>query len=200
LPLEGEAILADDEKIDVAAIPLRPSTAEKIDPKRFLRLNDVSLTENIDTALFTVFGFPAMLSFHEKSTFKVTKFFHMAAMPDDKSPSLANYDPRYNFLVDANRDETRGLDGRVVDFRYRGGVRAQFPKDLGGISGGGVWKIVDGPNDNHEGCGPARLVGVETGVYSKPPCMQATRWKHVVSLLASAMPELRPAIELWRAP
>ncbi len=198
LPLEGETALADDDKIDVAAMRLKASTAEKIEPRRCLRLDDVSFDDDIDAALFTVFGFPTMLSYDEKSILRVTKFFHLAAMPEKRPTSLRCFDPRHNFLIDADGDETRGLDGKVVDFVYRGGVRARFPKDLGGISGGSVWKIADGPNDHHRGSEPARLVGVETCVYSNPPCIQATRWRYVLSLIASAFRDLQPAIDLLR--
>ncbi len=200
LSFAGDGMLDTTGKADVAALHLHSDVANKIDPKRFLRLDHVSLSENIDNGLFAVFGFPSMMSFREGADLKITRFFLMSSIYDGDTKGLENYDARLHFAIGADIDDTRGKDGKLIDFTYPGGVRANFPGDLGGISGGSVWMIATHPQDRQEGSATARLVGVETGVHQKSQCIRATRWKEVVNLLLNAMPDLEPAIALWRGP
>jgi hypothetical protein len=201
LSFAGDGILESTSNADVAALHLLPKVADQIDPTRFLRLDHISLSQNIDNGLFAVFGFPSMMSFPQGADLKVTKFSLMASIYEGDTDALENFDPRVHFAIEADSDDTRGEDGKPIDFTYpAGGVRANFPGDLGGISGGSVWMVAHNPQDRQEGCATARLVGVETGVHQKSQCIRATRWKEVIYLLLNAMPDLRPAIALSRGP
>jgi hypothetical protein len=198
IPLIGMAILGEP-RFDVAAIQLSPLVVEQLEGKLFLRLHDVCFEQDLSNAMFWVCGFPEILSNHENEILKLTRFHHMADAYDGDTSALANYEERYHLLVAASLDEIRGVDGKPMEYRYKDGTPAAFPRELGGISGGSVWSISDKTipiktNNSQR----ARIVGVETGVFHRKECIKATRWKAVVNMLGDAMPELLPAIKMWR--
>jgi hypothetical protein len=104
-----------------------------------------------------------------------------------------------HFLVDADLSETRTSDGKLMEFRSRSGRDAEFPRELGGVSGGSVWKLADNPQDiGKRGPASARIVGVLTGVYEMTTFIVATRWSAVLEMLRDAIPDLRGPIDFWR--
>jgi hypothetical protein len=104
-----------------------------------------------------------------------------------------------HFLVSADLSQTRTIDGKPMEFRSRNGSEAEFPGQLGGISGGSVWKLADDPKDiSKRAPASARIVGVVTGIYSDTTLMVVSRWSSVIGLLRNALPELCGPIALWR--
>jgi hypothetical protein len=198
VPFEGDAMCDERDTFDVAAVHLKPHVAEKIDPRRFLRLGNVSFVEDFTDGLFIVFGYPEMMFSHEKGNLKIVLFHHGGPVYCGDTSGLENYDPHVNLLVDADINETRGVDGKPIEFRYSQGLSAQFPTELKGISGGSVWQIMWNPRDIRDNAKNARIVAVETATYQKSRCIKATRWKVVVQMLRLAMPKLQPAIDMWR--
>lgn len=197
--LEGTGYVIDDEALDIAIIQLLPDVAEQLDAKAFVRLGDVSTSSNLDMCMFALFGFPIVLSCNDNQSIKLTKFHFVAPAYDGSTSALGNYNPQNHILLAANRANAKSLDGTPMAFTYQGGMEAPFPRELGGISGCGVWKIADSPLDAcRTTADKARLVGVETAVYHESECIKVTRWTEVISLIRSALPELEPAISMWR--
>jgi hypothetical protein len=200
VPLEAEAILGDSDGLDVAVLRVRPDVAARFENRDFLRLHQVCRhKEDLSEAMVAVIGFPEIMSGIDNGILSFTKFYHVAPSLDDRMFGLDKYDSRMHFLVEADLSETRMIDGKVMEFRSRKGREATFPRELGGVSGGSVWKLADNPKDIAKRApGSARMVGVMTGVYSETTFMVASRWSSVIGLLREAFPDLRGPIDLWR--
>lgn len=199
IPFEGDAILDERDTFDVAAVHLKPHVAEKIDPKRFLRLTNVSFVEDFAEGIFIVFGYPEMMFSHDKSNLKIILFRHGGPVYTGETSVIPNYDSHVSLLLDADIDETRGVDGKPIEFCYSQGPSALFPTELKGISGGSVWQVMRNPHDIREDSGNARIVAVEVAICQARRCIRATRWKAVKHMLQSAMPtKLGRAIDMWR--
>jgi hypothetical protein len=200
VPLEAEAILSDSDGLDVAVLRLNPSVVADFANKDFLRLDRVCRDkEDLSEAMFAVIGFPEIMSGIENGILKFTKFHHIAPAYEGDGFALDGFYPSVHFLVDADPSETRTNDGKPMEFRSRSGDAADFPRQLGGISGGSVWKLADGPKGLAKRApGSARMVGVEIGIFSDTTCMLASRWSSVIGMLRNALPELCGPIDLWR--
>jgi hypothetical protein len=198
VPLEGEAILDTRDAFDIAAVQLKPQVAQKIDAKRFLCLTQVCFIEDFAEGLFMVFGYPEMMFSHDKGNLKIILFHHGGPVYTGETSVIPNYEPHVSLLLDADVDETRGVDGKPIDFRYAQGPSAPFPAELKGISGGSVWQIMRNPHDIRGDSGHAKIVAVEVAVCQARRCIRATKWKAVRQMLRSAKPELRAAIDMWR--
>jgi hypothetical protein len=198
IPFEGDAILDQRDTFDVAAVHLKPHVAEKIDPRRFLGLSNVSFIEDFAEGLFIVFGYPEMMFSHDKGSVKITLFHHGGPVYTGETSVIPNYDSDVNLLLDADINEARGVDGKPIEFRYPLGPSAPFPTELKGISGGSVWQVLHNPHDISEDSRNARIVAVEVAVCQPRRCIRATRWKAVKHMLRSAMPKLQPSIDMWR--
>jgi hypothetical protein len=199
VPLEAEAILGDTADLDVAVLRLKQSVTAHFRNQDFLRLDRVYRDkEDLTEAMLAVIGFPEIMAGIENGILKFTKFYHVAPAVEE-----GVFDDTFNahvhFLVDADLSETRMLDGRRMEFKDRRGFVAEFPRKLGGISGGSVWMLAHGPKDiSKRAPGSGRIVGVVTGVYSESKCMIASRWSSVIAMLRDAIPDLRGSIDLWR--
>ncbi|HJT77631.1 MAG TPA: hypothetical protein VJ739_10565 [Gemmataceae bacterium] len=198
IPLDGEAILDERDEFDIAAVHLKGRVAERIDPKRFLRLNNISFAEDLAKGLYAVFGYPEMMFSHDKDELKIVLFYHGGPVYAGETSVIPNFDASASLLLDADIDETRGADGKPIDFCYPQGPSAPFPTELKGISGGSVWRIMQDPNDIRENPEGARIVAIEVAICQPKRCIRATRWKAVKHMLQSEMPRLRPAIDIWR--
>jgi hypothetical protein len=130
---------------------------------------------------------------------KITTFFHMAPMCDEIPTFLGDYDPRLHVLIDMDFARTRGTDGTIADLRTASGDRLTCSKqDLGGLSGGSVWRNINSLHGVPQDSSSARLVAVITDVYSSCDCVRATWWKAVIDLIYKNFHDLHPAIEMWR--
>ena len=130
----------------------------------------------------------------EKLQLKALEYVTYASSADRKQ--LTGFDSRYHLLLCGAAEQITLPDGSDVVFQDRSGRAATFPRDLKGISGCAVWAIGD-LTLPVEDWGPARVVGVQTGVYQESEVIRATRWVAVTTLLNETYPELRPAMQLW---
>jgi hypothetical protein len=71
------------------------------------------------------------------------------------------------------------------------------PADLRGISGCAVWKLSTAQISSTWTADNVRVVGVQTGVFSKAGAIKATKWKYVIWCLTQLVPDLRNAFRLW---
>jgi hypothetical protein len=198
VPLAGTWFLGQ-EPLDVAVLKLDSFVLEHLETDSFLRLNHVSFEEDFSKSMFTIFGFPQIMSTDEKGVLRRTRFHFMTYGFTGNTTTLEDYQHDHHFLLRAALSEATTIKGRPLEFNYRGGVSAPFPRELRGMSGCSVWKIADANsptrfrNSEH-----ARIVGVQTGVYHKEECIKATKWAAVIGVIVQAIPELRGPVELWR--
>jgi hypothetical protein len=191
----------DNDAHDVALYKLNDRQVDRLDGVEFVRIGDVSFSDNLSSGYFVVCGFPGMWSTVSDSDDAVmkSKLLQYGTYPFMGSTTALNgYDPRRHFLLQGTSDSTLDHNGEPTAFRTRSGHSADMPRDLGGVSGCSVWMIGDFrtpvPNWSRQS---ARIVGIETGVFHERGALKATRWNAVASVLHSAFPELRPVIEMY---
>jgi len=191
----GEAILASN--VDVGVLELNSEEAKKIPPERFLRLDHFSTDVGTADSLYAVMGFPQMMFNLENE--RVIKYHLLATAWEGNPEELGGYENDFHFHIGASLDETRGPDGKPIEFMYPGvSVSAPFPQELKGISGGPVWRIANSPHENQSDSSHARIVGIECGVFQKAQCIRAVKWGPVINMIAAARPDLRAPIGLKR--
>lgn len=189
----------DDDPFDVAVYKLPEPAVERLRGKRFVRRADVDLGEQSATAVFTLFCFPGLLataSQADDERLQLTPLEYTTHASSDNRELLNGFNPRYHLLLDGTPRQVTWPDGSDVRLEDKAGRAATLPRDLKGISGCSVWTIGDLKVPVGD-WGPARVVGVETGVYQPSEVIRATRWVAVTTLLYEAFPQLRPALELW---
>jgi hypothetical protein len=71
------------------------------------------------------------------------------------------------------------------------------PTNLKGISGCSIWKLSDGPISDEWDSSKARIVAVQTGVFSESGFIKATHWRHVIHVLKQVAPEVQPGLNLY---
>ncbi|HEV2969251.1 MAG TPA: hypothetical protein VGY55_04615 [Pirellulales bacterium] len=200
--LSGQWLCTDEDPFDIAVHQLPQSTVDKLKGKVFLRFDDIDFEPQSPLAVFTIFGFPEVWSSpstneSEKLTLKPFEF--TTYRYDRDTAALSGYEERYHLLLDAQPRDISLDDGSAAEFRTLQGLPASFPKDVVGISGCSVWRIGDLRVPIEEwGRDRARIVAVQTSVYSGKAAIKATRWIAVSTLIHDAFPELRPAMTLWR--
>jgi len=180
-------------KLDVAIFELSPKNAEDLEENMFLRLADVALDADMTSGLFVIFTVPACWSessFDDQSGPLKAKALQFITTPYEGDVSLlADFDPTVHIAFAANDEHLRDHDGSKISWPDRLG------KFLPGISGCAIWKIGDRA-DARPDAAAARVVGVETGVYSCPGVIKGTRWDAVRSLIQQGFPELRSAFNI----
>ncbi|HEV3301273.1 MAG TPA: hypothetical protein VG055_16600 [Planctomycetaceae bacterium] len=198
----GHQYGSDEDLFDVAVHRLPDDAVKRLAGKTFLRLTDVDCGEQSRTAVYTLFGFPAVWARPSAADSEVLQLRALQFTTyrfDRHTDALEGFQDRFHLLLDADPNGISNDDGSAAVFRNLDGQDMAFPRGLGGISGCSVWRIGDlrlPPSDWRRF--EARNVAVQTGVYSPRRAIKATRWIAVSTLLYDAFPELRPAIELWR--
>lgn len=184
VPLSGNVHRVKDPP-DVAIFQLEPSLAASVTGRHFLRLSEVALRPSAD-GCFWVFGFPAEMTEHipDDSSFQYRHFFFRLPLYN-RDAAIENLTPGLHFLLDAAHD----------DLRLNDSTPTRMPDRLGGISGCSIWQT-SWPKRNSSGDINARIVGVQTSYYRKPPLIKATNWEAVASVLYQACPDLRRPIEM----
>lgn len=197
----GSGPRSEDDKYDVALYQLDDRQIDRLENAQFVRIADASFEADLSKGYFVVSGFPAMWSTvlnRADDTMKSRVLqYGTYAFPGSTS-ALENYDATHHFLLEATPTETLDHTGGPISFRTRSGFSAQMPDDLRGVSGCSVWKVGDlsTPVETWSSSN-ARIVGIETGVYSTRRAIKASRWNAVTTLLYNAFPATRSAIELY---
>ncbi|MBK5275740.1 MAG: hypothetical protein JJE30_11890 [Desulfuromonadales bacterium] len=185
---------------DVAVCALNENQVAKLRSRIFLRLSDISFSDDLSQGYFLISGFPQIWSTacdQQVDTMKLRLLHFSTFSYQGDTAGLDGYDARYHLLLDAKHDDLLDKSGDKIQFRMRSGASARMPNDLQGVSGCSVWQIGDLRTPPHQWrSDQARLVAVQTSVYSKRSLIKATRWNALSTLLYTAFPELRPAIEL----
>lgn len=180
-------------KLDVAVFELSPQNAEDLEDNAFLRLADVALNADVNSGFFAIFGVPAVwsgLSLDDESGPVQIKALQFITTPYEGDVTvLQDFDPAAHIALAAGEDYHRNHDGEKINWP------APLKEFLPGISGCAIWKIADAFSPGAAANG-ARVVGVETGVFSKAGVIAGTRWGAVASLFRQRYPELRPALEI----
>jgi hypothetical protein len=168
------------EPADVAILPLGDEVVAALPNRTFLRLDEVALRASRPGGCW-VMGYLAETVEHGEAM--IYNPFLLAAPFIDPLSSMANFDPAFNFLLDAKRDELWWPDG----------TPANMPDRLEGVSGCPVWQLVgpDGWHPEHE-----RIVGVQIGYYRTRSAVKATHWGAVAELLSHYRPDLQEILTM----
>lgn len=187
-----------DDILDLAVYRLPPRAIGRLQRKRFLRRSDVEVGDLPPQAVFSLCGFPGVLSMPSRQPGETLRLqpFEYTTYASDSKGDIEGFDSQYHLLLDANAKQVTLPDGSEAVLRNTTGDPVSFPRGLRGISGCAVWMIGDLARIV-ETWGPARVVGVQTGVYHDNQLIRATRWRALCALLAKADPSLRRALELW---
>lgn len=183
---------------DVAILHLAVESVAELSDRSFLSLDEVWKRLPLEDDIYVVCGFPRAMSVSGTAeTCKLTLgplkivtslYDGPTMMLDCKTPKFENYDPRFHFLLNANKRNIRAMEG----------FEGEFPDDLRGISGCSVWKmnVKSYPRDKWSSEN-ARIVGVQNCAYQSR-AIRATHWSSVAALLLKTMPKLAPSLALWR--
>jgi len=195
-------IVSQGDSFDLAICPLDQSQSERLAKSTFVRIGDVSFQADLSRGFFVVFGYPSIWSTqstdsHDVMQLRALQYSTYAHGGD--TAALAGYDSRYHLLLDARPEQMFDASGATMRFTTRSGYSARMPDDLRGISGCGVWMIGDLTASCEKWrADQARLVGVETGVFTgRAAAIKATRWNAVMTLMHEAFADLRSTIRLY---
>lgn len=197
-------ITADDQnndQIDIALYQLDEREIDRLKTSEFIRIGDVCFDRDFSNAYFVVCGYPAMWSTtsHSADDEMKAKLLQYGTYAFKGSVSaLAGFNPDRHILLDGAPENLLDENGDAARIRTRSGYPASFPQDLSGVSGSSIWRIGDTNIPISEWqANDARIVAVQTGIYTSNGTIKATRWNSVASLLHAAFPELRPSIEMY---
>ncbi|MBI3822663.1 MAG: hypothetical protein HY289_08285 [Planctomycetes bacterium] len=193
--LLGGDLASTDHYFDVAVIAINEAAADNLKNKSFLRVGDITFAPPRSGDIFTAFGFPSVMSFTTGSRMGLGAMQITSQLYEGDTTRLLDFHPECHFCLMADPDQTQDELGNHANVRSRSGHVLEFPRDLGGISGCGVWQIGN-LNTMHEEQSEPRLVGVQTGVYSD--CIKVTRWGIVARMIEESMPQLKNALRLVR--
>lgn len=190
------------DPFDIAVLRLDSSIVNGLTNASFLRLGDISFSEDLSDGIFCLLGYPTLWS--QPSTnanrgleVKVLQYTTYAF--EGPVDALSEYQARFHLLLSAGLEGSADIEGNPCCFSDRSGAPAEFPRGLGGISGCSVWILGNNNKPLQDWRREdAKIVAVQTGVYHDRQIIKATRWVAVSTLLHEAFPELRPAMALWR--
>jgi hypothetical protein len=190
-----------DDLFDIAVLEIDASTIDRLVGRAFLRLDEVYFADDLSKGIFCVLGFPAIWSrpsVDNETALDVKPIQYTTDVYEGPTDFLGGYDSRFHLLLNADPAYLKASNGNPLNFTDRAGQPAEFPRGLGGLSGGSVWQIgvratqIKDLEEYHP-----RIVGIQTGIYHARGVIKATRWIAVSTLLYEAFPKLRPAMRLW---
>jgi hypothetical protein len=186
---------------DVAIYELNEYQCSHLSTAEFIRIGDVAFNTDLSNSFFLISGFPRMWSttIDEAQEMMHAKLLQFGTCSLEGSTSgLQNYDPELHILLSATPQLLFDHAGKESSFRTCTNSPAYMPDDLRGVSGCSVWEIGNFRKPFTSWTkAECRLVGIETGVYSKLGAIKATRWNAVATLLYEAVPAIRPVIEMY---
>lgn len=174
-PLIG-TLYSTGKAVDIAIFHLDPALVAGLVGKRFLRLSDVEFRRDLGNGWYFLHGYPFCDSHPSKDLLTTLQgeFTYGAGLYAGKTTGFGSYRPEFHILL-AYDGESRHADD---------GSPAELPRSLGGISGSSVWL---GFSERHvmDDWTPmlAKVVGVQTMVYSDKKVAQATRWAGVAVVI-----------------
>lgn len=189
------------DPFDIAVLKLTSEVVEKLAADSFLRLNEIDFEEDLSKGIFALFGYPSRLSTpstRSNDTLSIRPFQFVTYAYEGLTDFIKDFNERLHLLLSAKPTDMTSISGMSGGLVDRNGNPIDFPKGLGGISGCSVWRI--GRRDRaivRWAEEKPKIVAVQTGVYEDSQIIKATRWIGVSTLMHSAFPELRAALDLW---
>lgn len=176
-----------DDFYDLAVRELDKEMVEFLAGYQFVQLLDVDTTQAVVDDLYFVCGFPTKLAREARvgeAGLRLTRFFALTYPHQGATEELPNYQRDCHILLDARRKFAVELVGT-----------GPMPDTLRGISGCSIWKT-NLMTVGRENWTPAhaRIIAVQTQVYTKAQLIRGTMWKIVANLFHKAYPELQPAL------
>jgi hypothetical protein len=166
---------------DIGLWELDALTIKSLTNKRFLNRHGISLTEDLTKGIYFLAGSPSIWARADSETKTGHwKWLRYVAHPYPERNELPNFDERFHMAICLGDDPT-------------------LPAELRGISGCPIWKLSDFPVADDWKPTEARLVAVQTCVYSDRPlkAIRGTKWRYVLPVLIEMHPEIRDIFNLW---
>lgn len=176
-----------DSNFDIGIIEILSTYLEDFRENTFIELSD-TLTDEIPTSsILTFIGYPSVWVDQDASILKPLQY--TGYRYENRVPG---YKDDYYIFISALPNESTGEPGDPISYRGLDGTMLNFPEDLRGVSGCGVWMIGDRLTEPQTWkLNTPKLVGVETGVFNDPKSINVLRWIIVTTLIHSAYPDLR---------
>ena len=188
---------------DIAVYEFSSEQLKRIAGASFVRIADVEFERDLSRGYFLVSGFPVMwsstLTEINPEAPMTTKLLQYGTWTlQGAVTGLDDYDPETHFLLETKPATLLNPEGKAAVFRTNSGHPADMPQDFQGVSGCSVWMIANlAKSPDTWKKSPARLVGVETGIYRKRSAIKVTRWNAVTTLLYNCRPSLRNVLALY---
>jgi len=183
----------EEDSRDVAAIKLSKEAAKRIlTTKRAISMRDIRVEPERSPGMFFICGFPqAWTSVSSEEIVSkplpfITRFFRGETSPN----ASIKYDPVIHALFDFNRNAI-GAD------KLENVVLPSF-QGIRGISGCGVWRVVDWDADsvdswNADDC---KLVAIQHRYFEREKYVHTTWIKFALSRIADDYPEMQAAMNI----
>jgi hypothetical protein len=169
-----------DDLWDIGIWELEPRTVELLTEKQFLNRKDISLGDLSDGLYFLAVCPCTWTDTDIEARSVKYKWFKFAARPSLDSSQLPVFDTRFHLALNVSE-------------------QAVLPTNLEGISGTSIWKLSDWPVPDDWSPDKARVVAVQTCVFThRPPkAIRGTKWDRVIDVLIRNKPEIREGFGLW---
>ena len=169
-----------DDLWDIALWELDHHVVESLTTKSFLNRARISTNVDLTTGAYLVAGFPCC-----------------RAQADSMARSAHWRWLRYITHLYPERDTLPNFDGRF-HLALCLGDDHQLPAKLAGISGCAIWRLSDEPVAKDWNADEARVVAVQTCVYTQRAykAIRGTKWSCVIHALGDMHPEIRESLNL----
>jgi hypothetical protein len=171
-----------DDILDIGLWELDRHTVDALTTKSFLNRRSISLTEDLSTGVFFLAGVPCSWATADATARSLNlKMLRYIAHPYPEKDTLPNYDEKFHMALCL-------------------GENLLLPGQLNGISGCSIWKLSDTPVMEDWSPDEAKVIAIETCVYTKQrdfKAIRGTKWQWVVSVLSNMHPEIRESFKLW---
>lgn len=191
LPLGGLKVIGSDRALsDVAVIELDDNTAEALSASfEFANHSNIVLKDESPHSLYGIFGFPGSLT-REVSGRMVSEGFALLAQRHQGRIGTDHFDPAVHVAVEMKDELFRPGTGKSERFR---------DDDISGISGCGIWRIMQEVNEvaalswkpTH-----VSLCAVQHRWHRGRSYAQGTWIDYALTCIAEEYPEVRSAMKI----
>lgn len=173
------------ERFDLAICEIPDHSIEKFRQNAFPSFAMAKWNALPEKAVFTFIGYPSIWADQDNAVLK--PFQYTSYRYNDK---VAGYKDELHLFMSAIPNELSDDGGNRAIFRSIDGMVLNFPSDLRGVSGSGVWIVgdLDIPIDLWSTI-PPKLVGIESGAIDNPKVINIVKWIAVNTMICEAYPE-----------
>ncbi|QDU27567.1 hypothetical protein ETAA8_26550 [Anatilimnocola aggregata] len=170
---------ADGDDLDIAVWKLHEKTIDSLTGKSYLNRGSISISADVTSGVYFLVGYPTEWSSSDLNALMI----NLTPMPLITGPLEApervpSFNPNLHMLMDLDPP-------------------APCPKSLEGISGCAVWRLSTTQLSPAWTPDEMKVVGIQTGIFSKHGAIKATKWKYVIRCLVQLVPDIRDAFKLW---